>query len=201
MGIHISDKLSGTWNTSRKAGHLISERNNKEINVFSSKKLASGLGLMVLRAAKEIESGKSYADITAKMDEWVSKTRLLASTKTLKYMVRGGRVSAFKGFFGKLLGVQPIIVVNKEGKTELFGKPKSQRQSMKIMMEEVTRIVEGEKVWGYAISHAKNLEGANKIADQMEELTGLKPEFINGASPVLGTHTGAGVIALSFMFE
>ena len=201
MGIHISDKLSGTWNTSRKAGHLISERNEKEISVFSSKKLASGLGLMVLRAAKEIESGKSYADITAKIDEWVSKSHLLASTKTLKYMIKGGRVSAVKGFFGKLLGVQPIIVVNKDGKTELFGKPKSQKQSMKMLMDEVGKMIAGKKVWGYAISHAKNLDGANNIADQMEELTGLKPEFINGASPVLGTHTGAGVIALSFMFE
>ncbi len=201
MGIHISDKLSGTWSTSRKAGHLIAERNKKEISVFSSKKLASGLGLMVLRAAKEIESGKSYKDITAKIDEWVSKSHLLASTKTLKYMIKGGRVSAVKGFFGKLLGVQPIIVVNKDGKTELFGKPKSQKQSMKMLMEEVGKMIAGKKVWGYAISHAKNLDGANNIANQMEELTGLKPEFINGASPVLGTHTGAGVIALSFMFE
>ncbi len=201
MGIHISDKLSGTWNTSRKAGHLISERSKKEISVYSSKKLASGLGLLVLRAAKEIESGKSYKDITAKIDEWVSKSHLLASTKTLKYMIKGGRVSAVKGFFGKLLGVQPIIVVNKDGKTELFGKPKSQKQSMKMLMEEVGKMIAGKKVWGYAISHAKNLDGANNIANQMEELTGLKPEFINGASPVLGTHTGAGVIALSFMFE
>ncbi|NOX46068.1 MAG: DegV family EDD domain-containing protein [Chlorobi bacterium] len=201
LGIHISDKLSGTWNTSRKAGHLISERNNKEVSVFSSKKLASGLGLQVLRAAKEIENGKSYEDITAKMDEWISKTYLLASTKTLKYMIKGGRVSAVKGFFGKLLGVQPIVVVNKEGKTELFGKPKSQKQSMKMLMDEVKKMIKGKKVWGYAISHAKNLEGATSIAKQMEELTGLKPEFISGASPVLGTHTGAGVIALSWMFE
>ncbi len=116
-------------------------------------------------------------------------------------MVRGGRVSAMKGFFGKLLGVQPIVVVNQDGKTELFGKPKSPKQSMKMIMDEVTKIIEGKKVWGYAISHANNLEGANIMAGQMEGLTGLKPEFISGASPVLGTHTGPGVVAFSFMFE
>ncbi len=201
LSIHISDKLSGTWNTSQKAGHLISERNNKDVSVFSSKKLASGLGLLVLRAAKEIEKGKSHKEISSKVEDWVSKTHLLASTKTLKYMVRGGRVSAMKGFFGKLLGVQPIVVVNKDGKTELFGKPKSPKQSMKMIMDEVTKIIEGKKVWGYAISHANNLEGANIMAGQMEILTGLKPEFISGASPVLGTHTGPGVVAFSFMFE
>jgi len=155
----------------------------------------------VLRAAKEIEKGVSYSEITGKIDDWVSKTNLMASTKTLKYMIRGGRVSAMKGFFGKLLGIQPIVVVNKEGKTELFGKPKSQKQSMKILMDEVSKLIEGKKIWGYAISHADNLQGANNLAVQMETLTGLKPEFISGASPVLGTHTGPGVIAFSFMFE
>ena len=201
IGIHISDKLSGTWNTSRKAGHLISERQEKDISVFSSKKLSSALGLIVLRAAKEIENGKSYEEVVIQVEEWRSKTHLLASTQTLKYMIKGGRVGAVKGFLGKLMGVQPIVVVNKDGKTELFGKPKSPKQSMKMLMEEVKKIIKDKKVWGYSISHANNLEGANKYAEIMEEITGLKPEFMHGASPVLGTHTGPGVIAFAFMLE
>lgn len=99
LGIHISDKLSGTWNTSRKAAHFISQRNNKDISVFSSKKLASGLGLMVLRAAKEIEKGRSYEEIKAQIENWIEKSRLLVSARTLKYLIKGGRVSAVKGFF------------------------------------------------------------------------------------------------------
>jgi DegV family protein with EDD domain len=201
LGIHISDKLSGTWNTSRKAAHLISQRNNKDISVFSSKKLASGLGLMVLRAAKEIEKGRSYEEIKPQIENWIEKSRLLVSARTLKYLIKGGRVSAVKGFFGKLLGVQPLIIINKEGKTELFGKPKSERQSMRLIIDEVKNMINGDKVWGYAISHANNIEGARWYAEQMEKLTGLKPEFIHGASPVLGTHTGPGVIGLAMMFE
>ena len=197
LGIHISDKLSGTWNTSRKAAHLISQRNNKDI----SKKLASGLGLMVLRAAKEIEKGRNYEEIKPQIENWIEKSRLLVSARTLKYLIKGGRVSAVKGFFGKLLGVQPLIIINKEGKTELFGKPKSEKQSMRLVIDEVKKMINGDKVWGYAISHANNIEGARWYAEQMEKLTGLKPEFIHGASPVLGTHTGPGVIGLAIMFE
>jgi len=201
LGIHISDKLSGTWNTSRKAAHLISQRNNKDISVFSSKKLASGLGLMILRAAKEIEKGRSYEEIKPQIENWIEKSRLLVSARTLKYLIKGGRVSAVKGFFGKLLGVQPLIIINKEGKTELFGKPKSEKQSMRLVIDEVKNMINGNKVWGYAISHANNIEGARWYAEQMEKLTGLKPEYIHGASPVLGTHTGPGVIGLALMFE
>ena len=201
LGIHISDKLSGTWNTSRKAAHLITQRNNKDISVFSSKKLASGLGLIVLRAAKEIEKGRSYEEIKPQIENWIEKSRLLVSARTLKYLIKGGRVSAIKGFFGKLLGVQPLIIVNKEGKTELFGKPKSEKQSMRLVIDEIKNMINGDKIWGYAISHANNIEGARWYAEQMEKLTGLKPEFIHGASPVLGTHTGPGVIGLAMMFE
>ena len=201
ISLHISDKLSGTWNTSQKAAHLISERQNMDISVFNSKKLACGLGLMIIRAAREIEKGRSNKEVNAEIDKWIEKSRMLISARTLKYLIKGGRVSAVKGFLGKLLGVQPLIIVNKEGKTELFGKPKSEKQSMRMIIEEVKKMLNGNKVWGYAISHANNIEGANWYAEQMEQLTGLKPEFIHRASPVLGTHTGPGVIGLALMFE
>ena len=156
---------------------------------------------MVLRAAKEIEKGRSYEEIKPQIENWIEKSRLLVSARTLKYLIKGGRVSAVKGFFGKLLGVQPLIIINKEGKTELFGKPKSEKQSMRLVIDEVKKMINGDKVWGYAISHANNIEGARWYAEQMEKLTGLKPEYIHGASPVLGTYTGPGVIGLAFMFE
>jgi len=72
---------------------------------------------------------------------------------------------------------------------------------MRLVIDEVKKMINGDKVWGYAISHANNIEGARWSAEQMEELTGFKPEYIHGASPVLGTHTGPGVIGLAFMFD
>ena len=156
---------------------------------------------MVLRIAEEIDSGKSFEYIKSNIEAWKKKSHLLVSSQTLKYMIRSGRVSAVKGFFGKLLGVKPIVVVNTEGKTELYGKPTSTRQAMKMIIDETAKLMDGNKLWGYSISHAKNPEGAEWYAREMEAITGQKPRFINSASPVLGTHVGPGVVALAILLD
>jgi fatty acid-binding protein DegV len=99
------------------------------------------------------------------------------------------------------MGVQPIVMVNKEGKSELFGKPRSTRQAMKMVIEEAVKLMDGKKLWGYSISHASNPEGAHWYANEMEAVTGQKPRFINSASPVLGAHVGPGVVALGILME
>lgn len=201
IGLHISEKLSGTFSNSKKAAHTVSERQNIPMAIFSSNKLSAGLGLMLLRAAEAIESGKTFEEIKDFIEDWKPKVHLAASASTLKYLIRGGRVSAVKGLFGKLLGVQPLIKVNAEGKTELFGKPTSSRQAMRMMVKEMARCMDGQKLWGYSVGHANNLEGAEWIANEMEAITGQKPKFINNVSPVLGAHTGPGVVAVGVLME
>ena len=148
LGIHLSEKMSGTFSNSRKAAHAVAERQNIDIAVFSSNKLTSALGLMVLRAAEAIESGRSLEDLKSDVEEWKNKTHLLVTSQTLKYMIRSGRVSAVKGLIGKLMGVQPIVLVNKEGKSETFGKPTSTKAAMKIVIEKICKDNGWKKRWG-----------------------------------------------------
>lgn len=201
IGLHISEKMSGTFSNSRKAAHAVSERQNIDISIFSSNKLTSGLGIMVLRAAEELEAGATYEALATAVEEWKKKSYLLVTAPTLKYMIRSGRVSPVKGFLGKMMGVQPIVMVNSEGKSELFGKPRSTKQAMKMLVEEAAKLMNGQKLWGYSISHAKNPEGAQWYAREMEAITGQKPRFINSASPVLGAHVGPGVVALGILMD
>jgi len=99
------------------------------------------------------------------------------------------------------MNVKPVININNEGKAETYGKPLTEKSSIKMAMRQVDQKAKGRKVWGYAISHANNPSTANWYAGQMEEKFGLKPRFVNDASPVLGCNTGPGVVALSIMFE
>jgi DegV family protein with EDD domain len=201
IGIHISEKMSGTFSNSRKAAYAIQERQEKDIAVFSSNKVSVALGLQILRTAEAIENGRSFHEIIKDIKDWVSKTLLFVNAPTLKYLIRGGRVSVLKGFIGKLLKVQPIIKVNEEGKAEVYGKPTSTLQGMKMVLDETIRLIDGKKLWGYAIAHAQNQEGADWYATEMESITGMKPKFMSAASPVLGTHVGPGVVGLAVLLE
>jgi len=200
IGIHISEAMSGTCSNSRKAAKTISNFTKKPISVVNSKRLSCGLGLVVMRASEAIEKGLSHHDILNQIENWTGNTVMFVTTKTMKYMVRSGRVSPVKGFIGKLLGVRPIVTVNNEGKSELIGKPRSEKASMKLTMKMVEEKARNHKVWGYSISHADNEENALWYVSQMRRLTGQEPKFIGKASPVLGTNAGPGTVALSVMF-
>lgn len=201
ISAHISSGMSGTWQNSLNAARKMTDETGKKISVIDTKRLTSALGLIVLRTAEAIEAGMNHDEIVDKINKWSTDTRILVTSRTMKYMVKSGRVSYSKGLIGKLLGIKPIVEVNQKGKTEVFGKPFSEKASMKMVMKEMERFVTGKKIWGYAISYSDNESTANWFAEQMESLVGKKPVFIQQASPVLVTNTGPGVVALSVMLE
>lgn len=201
IGIHLSKQFSGTFSNSQRAAKAVSEQSGKEISVLNSNRVSSALGLTVLRAAEAIERGKTHDEIVAAISSWNDKNHILVSARTVKYLVKSGRLSHTKGVVGKFLGVRPIISVNNEGKAITFGKAYSEKGSMKLLMKEASRIIEKGQIWNYAISHIRNPETAQWYASQMELLTGKKPLFVNDCSPVLGVHGGPGTVVLSVMEE
>lgn len=201
IGIHISGNMSGTFSNSSKAAHTVSGYTGKFIQVINSKRISSGLGLLVLRAVQSLEEGAGHDQIAALIPQWSANTHMFVSSKTIKYMIKSGRVSYTKGLLGSMLNLKPVVTVNNEGRTETFGKPFTESGSRKLVMDSVRKLVANNKVWGYSISHAKNMETANWYRDQMLEITGMEPVFINDASPVLGVNVGPGVVALSVMID
>jgi len=201
VGIHLSATMSGTFSNSTKAAHTVSEHSQKPITIINSKRISSGLGLIVLRAAEELEKGTSHQELAELVPKWSLNTKMFVSSKTIKYMVKSGRVSYTKGLIGSLLNLKPVVTVNNEGRTETFGKPFTEKSSRALVMESVKKLADKRKIWGYSISHAKNSASANWYRDQMVAISGIEPVFINDASPVLGVNVGPGVVALSIMFE
>lgn len=201
ISIHLSAAMSGTWSNSSKAAHTVSEHSSKNISVINSKRISSGLGLIVLRAAEALEQGATMEQLVNDIPKWSLDTKMMVSSKTIKYMVKSGRVSASKGYIGSLLNLKPIVVVNDEGKTETFGKPFTEKGSRSLVIDNVKKLIGKKEIWGYSISHAKNAASAEWFRDQMFELTGMEPVFINEASPVLGVNVGPGVVAISVMFK
>jgi hypothetical protein len=201
IGINISGALSGTFFNSSKAGKEVGEREGKNVSVFDSKTLTGGLGLLLLRIARELEKGESYEDLLIKIKSWIPKTQVRVSVPTLKYIVRSGRVSKFKSFIATKLDLKPVISLDEEGRTYLFSKSFSEKGSMKKAMLSIKKLLKNNKLWGYTITHANNQASADWYASEMEQLTGLKPVYVDHASPALVANTGPGVVCVSLMME
>jgi DegV family protein with EDD domain len=201
IALNMSKGLSGTYNSSLQAGKDISERTGKRIDVLDSGTVSGAQGLILLRLAEAIDKGLSHEMIVSEIKEWIRKTELRVTVTTLKYIIRTGRVSAFNSFIARMLDLKPVIAMNEEGTTMMTSKSFTERGSMNKVIRNIEKIAQKNKIWGYAITHAKNVKTADWFATEMERITGQKPAFIATASPVLSANVGPGVVSLSFMLE
>jgi uncharacterized protein len=201
IAIHLSDQLSGTFFSSQKAAQKIAGEFGKQITVLNSKNLSGSLGLIVLRAAQAIESGLSHNEVVSMAEKWIRNTRIYVSVKTLKYMVRGGRVSATKGLVAKLLNINPIVSINEAGKAVLFDKTFSQKANMEKVMSHIKKINDSQKIWNYIVLHANNKKSADWFTEKMEKLTNMKPVSVVNISPVIGANAGAGAASVALLYD
>jgi DegV family protein with EDD domain len=199
--MHITQGMSGTYSNSLIASRDVAGHTGKKIDVINSKTLTGGLGLLILRVAKAIESGLSHAEVMEKVGEWIEKSHIRVSVTTMKYIIRSGRVSPLKSFVARLLDLKPVIFLSGEGKAELLGKSFTVKGVNKKLVRDITRLVRNRKVWEYVITHANNPETVDYFSAEMEKITGKKPMFVDNASPALVANTGPGVVCVSLMFE
>jgi len=200
ISVHLTSQFSGTYTNSVKAGQRIQKEFNKAVYVIDSKNLSGALGLLVLKAAKNIEAGLTAETIVKSLETDILKAKIFVGVKDLKYMIKGGRVSKPVGFIANMLGINPVISIDKEGKSILFGKTFSQKASLNKIFKHIKNISNGKSVWNYIILHAHNIDGASKAKLKMMKITGIPPVSVVDISPVIGMHAGIGSIAVSLLF-
>jgi uncharacterized protein len=201
IAIHLSDKLSGTFFSSQKAAQSTSLEFGKQISVINSRNLSGALGLVVLRAAQSIESGYSHQQIVEMTEKWIRNTRIFVSVKTLKYLVRGGRLSAAKGLIARILNLNPIVTIDESGKAVIFDKAFNLGNSMERIMGHLKKIHTERKIWNYIVLHANNINASDWYSQEMEKLTGLKPVSLVNISPVIGANAGVGAASVAVLYD
>ena len=201
IGINLSQVLSGTWFNSDKAAREVSERTGKKIRVFNSRSVSAGMGLVILRIARAIEEGVPYDELVPKIEGWIAKSQIRVSIPTLKYIVRSGRVSQFKGFIARLLNLKPVIGLNEEGATYLVSKSFTEKGSMRKVIRNIRTLHRKNSIGTYAITHVNNQKCAEWYTSEMEKICRKSPEFIDNVSPVLAANAGPGAVCISLLFE
>ena len=194
----ISSGLSGTFRATEQQAQSVTD---KKISVIDTRTLSLSQGLIVMRAVEALRRGMSHEDIVRASKEWVTKSRLLVDVNTMKYFVRGGRVSPLKGLLARALHIKPIIALDESGKATNVGKAFGRRANMNKILKIITAWSREQKVWGYAVVHAQNRPRAEEYAAQLTRILGKPPALIQEITPVIGVHAGPGTAAVCLLFE
>jgi len=201
ISVHLTSQFSGTYLSSQKAAERIKKEFGKPIISIDSKNLSGALGLIVLRVAQAIENGLSISEIEKLTEKWIKSTKIFVSVKTLKYMVKGGRVSATKGFISNLLNINPIVSMDENGKSFLFGKTFSQKSNMKKVISNIKSLSEKRTITDYIVLHTQNQISADWYVKQMKLITSKEPVSVINISPVIGMNAGIGAASVAIMLD
>jgi len=196
--IHLSEKLSGAYAFGRQAAESLE---GKKISVINSRHISLSLGLIVRRAAEALAGGSTHDEIVTQAETWIAKTRVWVDVGTMKYLVRGGRVSPLRGLLARLLHIKPLIVLDEEGKSAAVAKSFTRDGNMQKIIRRVEAMAARGKVWNTAVVHAQNPARARAYAEMLEARLGRPPAFVMDVSPVIGAHAGAGAVGVALMLE
>lgn len=194
----ISDEMSTTGNVMRMAVEELGLENTAF--VVNSANLSTGIGLLVIEAAKMAQEGKSAKEIVTQIEFLKPQVRASFVVDTLTYLHRGGRCSSVAALAGGVLQLHPRIVVE-NGKMSAGKKYRGKTQSVIMSyvkdMEEDLKKAKADRVF---ITHSGcDDETFEKVRAYVESLGVFEEILITRAGGVISSHCGPGTLGVLFI--
>lgn len=193
--ITVSSKLSGTYNSAKQAAKKF---NN--VYVIDSLNACIGERILCQYALKLISEGKNINEIVKELENKKKNIQILAVLGTLKYLKKGGRISAVVAFAGEVFSIKPVISIV-DGEVKMVGKAIGSKKGNNLLMQLVEKSGGINFDMPYAVAYSglsddflkKYLEDS---ATLWKDKTENVPSYLIGST--IGTHVGPGAIAVAF---
>ena len=191
--ISVSSKLSGTFNSAQQAKEMFGDK--CRIELIDSQKVAMCLGLPVISTVRKAADGMGLDELKAYAKRACERSHLVAYFDTLKYLAKGGRIGKAQGLLGSMLSVKPILTM-REGEMAPLTRVRSKGAGMDYL---VNAVKQSAKVELLAVEQCTTPEDDVMLT---ERLRGIYPDgeiFHADISPVIGTYSGPGAVAVSIL--
>jgi len=196
----FSSGLSTTYNSACIAVDDLKEKYpQRKLYAVDTLCASLGQGMLVCLAAQQKEQGKSIEQVR----DWVEENKLHLchwfTVDDLHTLKRGGRISATTAVVGSMLQIKPVLHVDNEGHLINTAKARGRQASLKALVDNMAQTVIDPKEQTVFISHGDCLEDAQVVEEMVRERFGVEKFVINHVGPVIGAHTGPGVVALFYL--
>jgi DegV family protein with EDD domain len=191
--ITVSSKLSGTYQSAVGAINMTEKKGR--IEVIDSQKVAMGLGLIVIAAARKANEGASMDDLMKFVQNSINRSHFVVYFDTLTYLAKGGRIGKAKELMGSVLSIKQILTI-KDGEMTPLTRKRSSTAGMDYLYQHVQSF---QKIGELAVEHTTTPNDADKLAERLKSLAPDKHIYRSTVSPVLGVYGGPGAIAVTVL--
>lgn len=201
--LHIAQSagLSPTIDNANKAIEIVKQK-YPNINYIAIESSTTTIGeqMLVEVAMKMRAQGKTNRETADYINSIKNNLQHFIIADDLKYLCRGGRVSAASAMFGSLLQIKPIIEFTRAGKLEVTRKISGTNKAVKKIVDDFANYTLNKDFPFAKIVHTDNLPLAEKVQQMLFEKYAIKPE-IRIMGPVIGAHVGPNAVAFAFLSE
>jgi DegV family protein with EDD domain len=170
------------------------------IEVVDCTTAAAGQGLVALAAARKAAENKSLLEVKEATLDVMSRVNLLATLNTLQYLARSGRVPQAAAMVNNILNIKPVFTLNHTD-AHTVALPRSMKSATKRMLKLMKPMVRKGRPLHVAVMHADAMEQAASFKNRIEAEFDCEEIFITEFTPVMGVHTGPGLIGVAFYGE
>ncbi|WP_182874753.1 DegV family protein [Microbispora sp. H10670] len=192
VSVHLSGALSGTVDSAR----LAARGAPVPVQVVDSRSIAMGLGFAVLAAARAAGAGAPAAEVAAVASGRAAASETVFYVDTLEYLRRGGRIGRVANLLGSALSIKPLLRLA-DGEITVLEKVRTASRAL-ARLEDLVVEEAGERPVDVAVQHLMAAERAEAL---MKGLTARLPRLVRmwvvEIGPVLGAHTGPGVLGVT----
>ena len=195
--IAFSGALSGTAGSFTVAARqLMKEYPKRTICVVDSLCASMGEGLFLDYVVKKADEGESLDEVKKYAENLKLKIYHHFTVDNLFHLKRGGRVSSTTAVIGSILKIKPIMAVSDEGKLVAVGKAMGRKKALRAVVDNLFLAADMDENDPIFISHGDCIEDVEYVKSLILERLPKVKIVVNYIGAVIGSHAGAGTIAL-----
>jgi DegV family protein with EDD domain len=200
VSIHIAGGLSGTPEAARQAKETLERdgRSGQRVHVIDSTTAAGGLALVVLAAAQRAAAGGDADEVLEAANRAREDLKMWFAIDTLEFLKRGGRIGAASAWIGSTLKIKPILSV--ENEITPVERVRTSKRAFERMVD-YARLREDSGASAWVVQHIQARDQAELLGERCREIFGRAPVFLSEIGPVLGAHTGPGLLGVGSIPE
>lgn len=195
ISLHISGGISGTVEAARQAADQLREEDlgGERVTVYDSQTAAGGLALLAMTAARAGSAGAGAAEALERVERAREALKIWFQIDSLEYLKRSGRIGAASAWIGSTLKIKPILTL--ENEITPVERVRTSTRAFERMVD-YARQREASGADGWVVQHIQAPDEAAELADRCREIFGSEPIFTSEVGPVLGVHTGPGLLGV-----
>jgi DegV family protein with EDD domain len=196
VAIHVSSQVTSVHRIALMAARSIPDG---RVHVLDSQSATMAEGFVALAAARAARAGADLETVLAAAEEVRSKVRFFAFLETLEYLRRGGRVNGAVAMMGNAIQLKPIFHIV-DGQIVPIARPRTRRKATQAMLDLMSTEVADRPVRA-AVLHADSLDDAEELRERVNDQFNCRELHVTELTPVMGTHTGPGLLGLAYHVE